>query len=277
MRPLLRQRKWTLTFTTLRRISGILSGCMIIDISIILVLITLTIITIVGYQVNLPNSTFNMNKEESPIVVVIVLGEMLVNGTIASINLQSRIATAKKLIEKTKVSYVIFSGGDTARVNKTEALVMKELWEQDDCATETTLLHSDSSLPLILENNSLSTCQNAYYSIPILEQIGKIQRIIVVTSDYHVARARLLFEQVFQTVNQQLLMTCKLDMVAAPTIQNEIIIRENLFHNERYWLQPHTLEKLLTQLIDVPFDLPTSERIQQARIELESLEYERVT
>ena len=213
--------------------------------------------------------------------VIIVLGEKLVDVTQPSENLKNRIYTAQEVANEPRIYHdasishsndlihVIFSGGDTAQVNKTEASVMKELWEERDVAN--ILLH--------LEHQSLSTCQNAYYSIPILQQIHQRHlpqqlHIILVTSDYHVARAKLLFEQVFQTVllqqknniNDTNIIQID-DVVGAPTMDKEL--RQQLFLNERRWLQPKKLEKLLLEMDNHPFQLPTKVRIQQAVMELD--------
>jgi hypothetical protein len=50
---------------------------------------------------------------------------------------------------------------------------------------------------LYLEKASVSTCENAFYSIPILQKKFGTQRIVVVTSNYDAPRAKLMFEQVF--------------------------------------------------------------------------------
>jgi uncharacterized SAM-binding protein YcdF (DUF218 family) len=91
-------------------------------------------------------------------------------------------------------------------------------------------------------------------------------RIYVVTSDFHVARARLLFEQVFQTVDPTF--RVEFTFIAAPTMAN----RGALFENERKWLRPTKLELLLTEMKDHPFLLPDSARIQQAVKELGEME-----
>jgi DUF218 domain len=207
--------------------------------------------------------------------VIIVLGEMLVDGTEPSDNLKNRIHTAQEVANEPRiyhdgsisqsnnVIHVIFSGGNTAQVNKTEASVMEELWE-DKGATH--MIH--------LEDQSLSTCQNAYYSIPILRQIQQRHwpqqlHIVLVTSDYHIARAKLLFEQVFQTVLEPHNDTSIQidDVVGAPTMDREL--RKKLFLNERRWLQPKNIKTLLYQMDDLPFQLPTTARLQQAVTELD--------
>ena len=249
-------------------------------------------LTIALYQKRLTNLTRNNNNNNNnrshqqgllnmaSITVVIILGEMLVNGTEPSGNLKSRIQAAQndvteKLGNSNALIHVIFTGGDTARVNKTEASVMKELWEE---LYETNNYDTSKRIVFHLEHQSLSTCQNAYYSIPILEQLRQLHwpdqlHIVLVTSDYHVARAQLLFEQVFQTVLSPQNATTIFqidDAIGASTMDN--VLRKKLFQTERYWLQPQNLEKLLYQMPDHPFPLPTTARIRQAHLELDRRE-----
>ena len=232
----------------------------------------------------------NVSSNATHITVILVLGEMLVHGANASENLKSRIHAAQDVADEERsyddgtvshsndIIHVILSGGDTAQVNHTESRVMKELWGERNPKE---IIH--------LENQSLSTCQNAYYSIPILEQIRRQHwpkhlhtrpqhlHIILVTSDYHVARAELLFEQVFQTVIQQqnhsiirkfdMEFTLHIDdVVGAPTMDTEL--RQQLFRNERRWLKPKKIDQLLHQMNDHPFQSPSKERIRRALVEL---------
>ena len=230
------------------------------------------------------------------IAVMIVLGEMLVNGTQASNNLKSRLRAARDVLDSfhvntddgTAIQHVIFSGGDTARVNQTEASVMKQLWEAR-FEQDNEIIRNDQkrNITIHLEHQSLSTCQNAYYSIPILQRIRQTHhgsqplRVILVTSDYHVARAQLLLEQVFQTVlslsssppssSQKSDSILQIDkVVGAPTMDKNL--RKQLFQNERHWLQPKNLKKLLHQMKDHPFLLPTTSRTQEARMDLDRWE-----
>ena len=49
-------------------------------------------------------------------------------------------------------------------------------------------------------------------------------------------------------------------------------LRKQLFQNERHWLQPKNLKKLLHQMKDHPFLLPTTSRTQRARMDLDRWE-----
>jgi uncharacterized SAM-binding protein YcdF (DUF218 family) len=202
-------------------------------------------------------------KKDRFVTACIVLGEMLVNGE-ASKNLEARIQATQNALAEFLVSDVIISGGDTAQVNKTEAYVMKQLWDQS--------IYESKKFRFLrgvhLEQQSISTCQNALFSIPILKKI-KVDRIVLVTSDYHIPRAKLIFEQVFSTDAAELLNT-QVFTYAAPTTLNDD--RTHLFENERFWLQPDRLKLLLTNMTDHPFDLPSKARIEKARRELDDIE-----
>ena len=201
--------------------------------------------------------------------VCVVLGEMLINNGKASPNLRMRVRTAADAVKQYKASDIIMSGGDTARVNQTEASVMKQLWENNyDHDGTRDGVDGVFATRLHLEEFSLTTCQNAFYSIPILKRIGA-DRIVLVTSDFHAPRAKLLFEQVFRTYAADLLDIELIDFVA-PTARDKN--RISLFENERYRLQPDPLARSLTNMTDHPFILPTGTRVQQARQELEELE-----
>lgn len=101
-------------------------------------------------------------------MVVVVLGEKFLPSGDPSLNLQTRIAVvAKEAVAIYKAEHVILSGGDTAQVNKPEATVMKKLWQKDTV--------SSSAVELHLGKVSLSTCENAFYSIPILQKLGAAQ------------------------------------------------------------------------------------------------------
>jgi uncharacterized SAM-binding protein YcdF (DUF218 family) len=187
-------------------------------------------------------------------IVGIVLGEKLLPDGQASANLHARINIGAEVARKHEIKDVIFSGGDTARLGNTETAVMKSLWDAI----------GNDSVTIYTDDQSLSTCQNAFYSLPMLRELHATQ-IYVVTSDFHVARTRILFEQVFQTVDPEF--SVEITFFAAPTMAN----RSALFENERKWLQPAKLELLLTEMKDHPFLWPSSERIRQAAKELDEM------
>ncbi len=50
---------------------------------------------------------------------------------------------------------------------------------------------------ILIEDKSLDTIGNAYYSVEIVDRLQGIKRIILVTTDYHMPRARYIFEKAF--------------------------------------------------------------------------------
>lgn len=102
-----------------------------------------------------------------------------------------------ELIERLKVglvcaaqypsAYVVCTGGGTAKENKdvTEAGQMGA-WLVENGLDENRL---------ILEDRSLSTIENAQYTLDILHKdYPRIHSVVIVSSDYHIARGSLLFE-----------------------------------------------------------------------------------
>ena len=84
-------------------------------------------------------------------------------------------------------AYVICTGGGTAKENGavTEAGQMGA-WLLENGLAENRL---------ILEDQSLSTIENAQYSLDILHRnYPRVDAVAIVSSDYHIARACLLFE-----------------------------------------------------------------------------------
>jgi hypothetical protein len=98
------------------------------------------------------------------------------------------------------------------------------------------------------------------------KQKRSIDRVLVVTNDFHVPRTKLLFEQVFATEGVSHIFV---DTLAAPTVADE---RASLFRNEFAWLEQSKLKLLLEQMTNRPFRLPSKQRIEQARSELRNLE-----
>ncbi|MBX8634090.1 MAG: YdcF family protein [Thermoplasmata archaeon] len=79
-------------------------------------------------------------------------------------------------------SMLLFSGGKTSGT-ESEASIMHRDYE---------LNYRDIAIPSILENRSLDTIGNAYFSARILKRL-EYGRIVVVTSPFHVPRSKYLF------------------------------------------------------------------------------------
>ncbi len=133
--------------------------------------------------------------------VVIVLGNRLNDdGTITEIQ-KNRLKLALELEEMFNPNYFILSGGvanKKAIISEAEAMynyLIKEGLNKDK---------------LIIEKNSLTTVENAFYSVPIAKQLGA-EIIIVCTSAYHLGDPRYHAMEAFvkELENSDItLMTC---------------------------------------------------------------------
>ena len=108
-------------------------------------------------------------------LVVILLGNRLNDdGSISKIQ-EQRLLLALEIEEKFKPDYFILSGGlANPAAKRTEA----------DAMYEYLVAKGIDEKKLIKEGNSLSTVENALYSVPIAEKLGA-KTIMVCSSAYH--------------------------------------------------------------------------------------------
>lgn len=100
--------------------------------------------------------------------------------------LKHRLEVVLKSAEKYPNAYVVCTGGGTAKENPdaTEAGVMAK-WLIENGIDESRV---------IVEDKSLTTAQNAIYTLGILEEkYPQISKIAIISSDYHIATGALLF------------------------------------------------------------------------------------
>ncbi len=123
-------------------------------------------------------------KDDS--LCIVVLGyELTPDGSMKK-ELIGRLETALASAEKYPNAYIVCTGGGTADKNKTvtEAGVMAQWLIEHGVAAER----------IITEKKSYSTVQNAKYTYEILSQnYPQVTHLALVTSDYHLPRASLLF------------------------------------------------------------------------------------
>ena len=112
--------------------------------------------------------------------VVIVLGhrDPEVPGWRISADCLARLRAAERLVAAGGVDAVILSGGGLD--GDGEARQMAAAWR-------------GPAVPLILEELSRNTAENAARSLPLLRAIPGVRRVTVVTSSWHLPRAALLF------------------------------------------------------------------------------------
>lgn len=116
--------------------------------------------------------------------VAIVLGQSLKPDGKAPLVLLDRAKMAKTLLDEGKVTKVIVSGGDPAGVGHTEASTLAKVLE-------------DAGIPsdkIILESQATTTAENIWFALRWMPK-GTGQ-LYIVTSDFHVARATYIFEEV---------------------------------------------------------------------------------
>lgn len=123
-------------------------------------------------------------------LAITVLGfELNDDGTMKD-ELIGRLNTALQCAEQYPNAYVICTGGGTAKDNKkvTEAELMGNWLKK----------HGLRKDRLIIENQSMTTAQNAEFSYKILlDKYPSVNSVAIVSSSYHIAWGSLLFEAEF--------------------------------------------------------------------------------
>ena len=115
---------------------------------------------------------------------IIVLGAG-VNGETPSLTLRTRIDAAAAYLEEYPDVPVVLSGGQGPGEAITEA----------ECMRRALVRRGADESRLYPEERSTSTQENLRYSRAILEELGvdPAQRVAIVTSDFHLCRARLMW------------------------------------------------------------------------------------
>lgn len=124
------------------------------------------------------------DESDAPVSAVIVLGAG-VNGETPSLTLRTRIDAAVAYLEEHPDVPVVLSGGQGPGEAITEA----------ECMRRALVRRGVDESRLYPEERSTSTQENLRYSRAILEELGvdPAQRVAIVTSDFHLCRARLMW------------------------------------------------------------------------------------
>jgi len=118
--------------------------------------------------------------------VVIVLGNRI-SGQKIHAELKGRMDVAIQLFRDKNANYLILSGGKTnPSIDLSEAEVMKDY----------ALMKVIPSEAIILEENSMDTIGNAYFTRKIVDKI-KCLDIYVISSCYHMKRVKFIFEMCY--------------------------------------------------------------------------------
>ena len=119
-------------------------------------------------------------------LVIVALGFQLYPDGRMKEELLERLKVVKRCAEKYPNAYVVCTGGGTAAENPsaTEAGVMASWLKENGISSER----------IIVEDKSITTAQNAMFTLDILEeQYPQVTQIAIVSSDYHIATGELLF------------------------------------------------------------------------------------
>ena len=124
------------------------------------------------------------DESDAPVSAVIVLGAG-VNGETPSLTLRTRIDAAAAYLEEHPDVPVVLSGGQGPGEAITEA----------ECMRRALVRRGADESRLYPAERSTSTQENLRYSRAILEELGvdPAQRVAIVTSDFHLCRARLMW------------------------------------------------------------------------------------
>lgn len=123
-------------------------------------------------------------EPEAPFLLILGAG---VNGTAPSLSLYNRLTAARDYLEAYPQARAILSGGQGPGEEITEAECMRRWLETAGI----------SPTRLILEEESTSTYENIRNSLALIEALGENPRgrLAVVSSEYHLYRAKLLARQ----------------------------------------------------------------------------------
>ena len=124
------------------------------------------------------------DESDAPVSAVIVLGAG-VNGETPSLTLRTRIDAAAAYLEEHPDVPVVLSGGQGPGEAITEA----------ECMRRALVRRGVDESRLYPEERSTSTQENLRYSRAMLEELGvdPARRVAIVTSDFHLCRARLMW------------------------------------------------------------------------------------
>ena len=132
------------------------------------------------------NAKLPDNLPDDDTLCLVVLGFQLnPDGTIRK-ELEERLKVALSASQQYPQAFIVCTGGGTAAENPdaTEAGRMAEWLESNGVEPSR----------ILVEDQSLTTAQNAIYTFDILtEQHPQVNRIAIISSDYHIATGTLLF------------------------------------------------------------------------------------
>ncbi len=120
--------------------------------------------------------------------IAIILGLKQYSDTEIDDELKGRLSIAIDLFNKGSISHFLVSGGNTnPSINSSEAKIMENYLVSVGIPKDR----------IIKEESALDTIGNAYFSIIKLKSLRGISTVYVVTSCWHMKRAKYIFEMTF--------------------------------------------------------------------------------
>lgn len=136
------------------------------------------------------NGVLSYNKKDAD--YVIVLGAR-VRGDAISLELRNRLNTAKEYLDDNIETKVIVTGGQGPGENTTEAYAMAEYLKGEGIDDERIILEEDAK-------DTEQNLENSFEIINNLEENPLEQEIVVVTSNFHTLRAKMIASDLGRSV-----------------------------------------------------------------------------
>jgi len=147
----------------------------------VIIIILVSSFILVEGMIVLNISESKNNEKIDNIDTMIVLGAK-VNGSKISENLKLRLDKAIDYYNKNNDIKIIISGGKTKNTDITESLAMKNYLVSKGV----------NSSNIIEENKATNTFENIMYSKKILDDMNNKGKVLIVTSDFHLFRGRII-------------------------------------------------------------------------------------
>lgn len=134
----------------------------------------------------------NLSKSVNPSAhsVIVILGYALHSDGSMDTKLIQRLEVGLATLQQNPLAKIIVSGG-VAQGGVTETYLMRQ-W---------LIEHGVKNSQVILEDKSIDTVSNALNSLALIQKLGDIDHVIVVSSSSHIRRAVAVFEQASANLN----------------------------------------------------------------------------
>jgi len=120
--------------------------------------------------------------------ILIVLGGPINNDLSPGVWLTSRLEKTIEFNNSINPTYIIVTGGDTRKLGKSEADIMKEYLVKKGI----------SSNKIYCERNSINTIENGEFTYEMVNYMNENTQIYVLTSEFHLKRAEMIFKYYFK-------------------------------------------------------------------------------